>query len=111
MKKYRCLMHGSNLLIAINGKKQKYTFEQNLVVDANNPKQAEQLAVARLTLDKDLKKITLNKKKSPPVIQLHTIWELGALEDIHQIEDSRIFYPAKRWWCFWKKLTPVEIST
>ena len=103
-------MQGSNLLLLVNGKKRKHTFTQNLVVDANNPKQAEQLAIARVTLDKDLKKITLNKENNPPLIKMETIWELGALEDINKIEDGRTFLPAKRWWCFWKKLKPVEIS-
>lgn len=109
MKKYRCLMKGRNFLIAVDGKKRKYTFVQELMVDANHPKQAEQLAIARVTLDKELKKITLNNKKKPPVIQLETIWEVGAIEDISQIETGRTFYPQKKWWCFWKKAEPVDI--
>jgi hypothetical protein len=109
MKKYRCLMHGHNFLFAVNDKNKKYTFSQDVIVDANNPKQAEQLAVARVTLDKALKKITLNKKNDPPVIYLETIWELSAVEDISNIENGRTFYPKKRWWCFWEKITPVEI--
>lgn len=110
MKKYRCLIQGRNLLLTVNGKKGKHTFFQNLIVDANNPKQAEQLAIARVKLDKDLKKIMLNKKNDPPVIRMDTIWELGAVEDISSIENGRTFYQAKRWWCFWKKPKLVEIS-
>lgn len=109
MKKYRCLMQGRNLLLAVDGKKRKYAFSQQLLVDANNPKQAEQLAIARVTLDKTLKTITLNPKNNPPVITLDTIWELDALEDISQIEAGRTYFLQKRWWCFWKKPEPVEI--
>lgn len=110
MKKYRCLMHGSNFLFATNGKNRKHTFVQDVIVDANNPKQAEQLAIARVTLDKALKNITLNKRNDPPVIRMDTIWEVGAVEDISKMEAGRTFFPKKRWWCFWKKLAPVEIQ-
>lgn len=102
-------MQGRNFLLAVNGIKQKYAFSQHLLVDANNPKQAEQLAIARVTLDKALKTITLNSKSNPPVITLETIWELDALEDISQIEAGRTYFPHKKWWCFWKKPEPVEI--
>lgn len=103
-------MHGRNFLFSVNGKDLKHSFHQELIVDANNPKQAEQLAIARVTLDKALKKITLNRKNDPPNIFLDTIWEVGALEDISKIEAGRTFFPQKKWWCFWKKPEPVEIS-
>ena len=104
-------MQGRNFLLAVNGKKQKHSFSQELLVDANNPKQAEQLAIARVTLDKSLKMITLNPEKNPPIITLETIWELDALADISKIEAGRTFYPQKKWWCFWKKPEAVDITT
>ena len=41
-------MNGRNFLIDINGKPKKHGFYQNIVVEADSPKQAELLAIAKI---------------------------------------------------------------
>ena len=98
MKKYRCLLNGQNFLIRFNGVKAKYGFYQNLIVAAESPQQAELLATARLWHDSELKKITLNLEKDPPVIRLKTIWELDVVNDSDDPGPDRRFYAEARWW-------------
>jgi hypothetical protein len=103
MKKYRLLMNGRNFLIDTNKKPRKHGFYQMIDIEADNPQKAGLLAKAMITHDKELIEITLNKKKDPPVVHLHTFWELDIADDVDEIDPSRTFYLEKRWWQFWKK--------
>ncbi|HIJ78287.1 MAG: hypothetical protein OEY01_03145 [Desulfobulbaceae bacterium] len=102
MKKYRLLINGQNFLIESDGKPRKHGFYQNFFIEAANPKQAELIVTSRLWHDKELTKITLNKKKDPPRIKLCTFWELDILNYVGKLNTDRNFYLEKRWWQFWK---------
>ncbi|HOO47056.1 MAG TPA: hypothetical protein PLM29_12545 [Deltaproteobacteria bacterium] len=102
MKRYRLLMHGRNYLISTNGKPAKQGFFQNLIIEAESPQKACLLAKARITHDRELRGITLNTKKDPPVVELDTFWELDVLDDVGHIGPERTFYLEKRWWQFWR---------
>ena len=79
-------MRGRNFLININGKTKKYGFFQNLVVDANNPKQAKLLGIAKVRHDDELNQVTLNPSDDPPIILVDTFWELDVLDDVEQLD-------------------------
>ena len=102
MKKYRCLLNGHNFLINIDGRNRKHGFYQTVFVEADNPKQAESLAVAKIRHNKELKEKTLNSQDDPPAIRLETIWEFDIADDVGHAEAGRTFYPEKKWWQFWK---------
>jgi hypothetical protein len=103
MKRYRLLMNGRNFLININGTPKKHGFYQNIVLEADGPKQAALLASAKIWHDKQLQAVTLNSKNDPPMIHLHTLYELDVLDDVGDLDFGRTFYAEKKWWEFWKK--------
>ncbi len=102
MKRYRCLINGRNFLIRVDGKTKKHGFDQNVVVEADSPKQAELLAIAMIRHNKELKEITLNTPKNQPLVHLETIWELDILDDVSDLDTSRALFLEKKWWQFWK---------
>jgi hypothetical protein len=103
MRKYRLLMNGRNYLIHSDGKPKKHGFFQDLYLEADNPRQAEALAVARIRFNKELKDAALNRQDDPWVVYLDTIWELDNFNDVGKLESDRTFYIEKKWWQFWKK--------
>ena len=96
-------MNGRNFLISANGKPRKHGFYQNIIIEAETPQRAGLLARAKIIHNKELKEMTLNTKKDPPVVHLHTFWELDIVEDVDDLELGRTFYREKKWWQFWKK--------
>jgi hypothetical protein len=102
MKRYRLLMVGRNYLIQSDGKPRKHGFRQQLVIQADGPKAALQMAVARLRLDAELGAMTLNKADDPPQVDLDTLWEMDLLDDPDDLPTDRTFFLEKRWWQFWK---------
>ena len=102
MKRYRLLMTGRNYLIQSEGKPRKHGFKQQLVLQADGPKQARRMAIARLRLDAELGAMTLNEAGDPPEVDLDTIWEMDILDDPQDVPLGRTFYLEKRWWQFWK---------
>lgn len=95
-------MHGRNFLMDVDGKPRKQGFYQNVFIQADSPKQAELLVTTKTWHNKELKKLTLNKKKDPPKIFLETFWELDDVDFPGQSETDRTFYVEKKWWQFWK---------
>lgn len=95
-------MVGRNYLIQRDGKPQKHSFQQQLVLQADGPKQARQMAVARLRLDAELGAMTLNEAGDPPEVNLDTLWEMDILDDPQDVPAGRKFFIEKRWWQFWK---------
>jgi hypothetical protein len=102
MKKYRLLMNGSNYLMTVDGKIVRQGFFQNMVIEADSPKQAERQAISRIWHDAELQTQTRNLPKNAPKVTLHTFWELDVAYDDARIDMDRTFYLEKRWWEFWK---------
>ncbi|WP_300670415.1 hypothetical protein [Desulfoluna sp.] len=102
MKKYRLLMNGSNFLMAVDGKTVRQGFFQNMIIEADSPKQAERQAISRVWHDQELKSLTLNLPQNSQKVTLHTLWELDVAYDDARIDMERTFYFEKRWWEFWK---------
>ena len=98
-------MNGRNFLIDTNGKPKKHGFYQMIDIETDSPQKAGLLAKAMITHDKELIGITLNVKKDPPAVHLHTFWELDIADDVDEVEPGRTFYREKKWWQFWKKDT------
>lgn len=96
-------MNGRNFLIDMGGRKRKHGFYQNIVLEAETVQNAGHVAKAKIIYDKDLKEMTMNATNDPPVVELHTFWELDIAEDVSGLELGRTFYEEKKWWQFWKK--------
>jgi len=95
-------MKGRNFLLEVDGRLRKHGFLQNLLIEADNPRQAERLAISKLHHDTVLKTLTCNPDADPPAIEMDTFWALDVLDDIDDVDWQRRFYPEKRWWQFWK---------
>ena len=96
-------MNGRNYLMKVDGKKRKQGFYQNIFLEADDPAQAESLAVAKIRFNKDLNEAVLNSDDDPPRINLDTIWELDDFNEVEDLDAGRTFYTEKKWWQFWKK--------
>ncbi len=96
-------MNGRNFLIRIDGKPRKHGFYQNIFIEADNPENAELLAVDKIRQNEELRQVTLNSKEDPPMIYLDSIWEIDDIGDEDtKLEKGRTFYTEKKWWQFWK---------
>lgn len=95
-------MNGRNFLINGNSAPRKHGFYQNIVLEADSPKQAALMATAKIWHDKQLEAVTVNSKNDPPVIHLHTLYELDVVDDVSDLDCGRKFYAEKKWWEFWK---------
>lgn len=95
-------MNGRNFLINVDGTPKKHGFHQNVIIEAEGPRQAKLLATAKMWHDHELKKLTLNSKEDPPQILLETLWEFDIVDDVGLVETKRTFYVEKKWWQFWK---------
>ncbi len=87
----------------IDGKSGKHGFDQTLFVRSETHQQAELMALAQIRHDKELTEATLNAQNDPPVIHMETFWELEDFVEADKIASTRVFYPEKKCWHFWKK--------
>lgn len=103
MAKYRLLVHGQNFLLNRGGKKARYGFYRNILLEADNLKQAKLMATSQIWHDAEIKEVTLNTEKNPPRISIETYWELDNFDYTGKhLTTDHTFYPEKKWWQFWK---------
>lgn len=75
-KQYQVFVNGDNFLIELDGKGlKKVGFYTTRCVEAKDPDEAEDRAVAMLRSDPKLKKWTRNKKNDPPLLHVNKIEE------------------------------------
>lgn len=75
-KQYKVFINGDNFLMELEGQgMQKVGFYTTRCVEAKNPDEAEERAVAMLRSDSKLKKWTCNKKNNPPLLHVKEIEE------------------------------------
>lgn len=80
MRKYRVLINGENFLLNFDGRVQKMGFYTNRFVEADNPEDAEQVAIEMMRREDKLKQIVLNDQNDPPKLFVEEIAEVEQLE-------------------------------
>ena len=104
MPKYRVQIDAKNFLINMDGVTTKYGFITWRCVDAPDPVVAENAAVQMIREDQELRRIVLNEKNDPPVMD---VVEIAAIDSIDpsQPPPGRIWYEMnpKKWWQFWRR--------
>jgi len=90
-----CLVRlkGQNFLIGAKGVPRKKQFCATRLVDAEDPKQAETLALDFVRNDARFKKNVLNEVSDPPKISLESIIKLSATAYDVQIRANALY-----WW-------------
>ena len=76
MKKYKILLQGNNFLLKLDGNKNIFGFYTTRYVEAENLKDAENIAIELIRNDHELRQSVLNKKNDPPIIFVDEIDEL-----------------------------------
>ena len=79
MTTYMVRLTGQNFLMDSDGGPKKRRFHTTRLLEAENPKQAETLALAFIRNDKRLQGTVLNEVSDPPNIYLESITEISAM--------------------------------
>jgi len=93
MKKYKVMLNGRNFQIASDGVIHRYGFFTTRCVEANNPRDAELLAVDIVKNDALLRTTVKNKPENPPMIHLDELIEVTDFEDALVPGKGYSFYP------------------
>ncbi len=92
VKKYNVMLEGRNFLLDIDSSVKKYGFFTTRYVEAENPEQAEMIAVQLIREDQKLKTATKNEG-SKPMIYLYSITELESFEGVRLPGTGYTFFP------------------
>ncbi len=102
MTRYHVMIHGEQFLLQLEQKAAWHGFYQNFCVEAENPEEAEDQVMERLSEDEDLCEMTLNPEEKPPLLSVEEISELTDPTREGELPTGRAWYPEKAWWQFWK---------
>ena len=92
MTAYLVRLNGQNFLMDGKGGPRKKQFCATRLVDAEDPKQAETLALDFIRNDARLKKNVLNEVSDPPRINLESIIKLSATAYDAQIRANALYW-------------------
>jgi hypothetical protein len=101
MPHFRIQIDASNLLIEVEGKIAKHGFITHRFVEAGNPDDAIDQAVAMIREDDDLAALIKNADDDPPIIDVAEVAEVET-SDV-DVQPGRVWYEEKpkKWWQFW----------
>jgi hypothetical protein len=88
-KKYRVFLKGQNFWMDFEGKLQKTGFYTTRFVEAQNPKEAEDLVIELIKKDANLLASVRNENSNPPMLYVEEIEEV----DMLQPKLGYIFFP------------------
>ena len=80
MKRFKVKLHGKNFLLNLDGEPKKFGFYATRFVKAENPQEAEKIAVILTHQNPNLRKTLLNENDDPPKIYLEGIKEISFLK-------------------------------
>lgn len=100
MPGYLVQINVSNLLVDMEGRRDKYGFITFRSVEAADPAEAGRVAIQMVKDDKDTNGLLLNAPGDPPRMEVEEVKESDGLQG-HQ---NRIWYEMnpRRWWQFWR---------
>ena len=80
MKRFKVKLHGKNFFLNLDGEPRKFGFYSTRFVRAENPEEAERIAVILTHQNQNLRKTLLNQNDDPPKINLEGIKEISFLK-------------------------------
>jgi hypothetical protein len=80
MKRFKVKLHGKNFLLNLDGEPKKFGFYATRFVKAENPQEAEKIAVILTHQNPNLRKTVLNETDDRPKINLEEIKEVSFLK-------------------------------
>ena len=80
MKRFKVKLHGENFLLNIDGELKKFGFYATIFVKAENPQEAEKIAIILIHQNPNLRDTVLNENIDRPKINLEEIKEVGFLK-------------------------------
>jgi hypothetical protein len=94
MKRFKVKLHGKNFLLNLDGELKKFGFYATKFVKAENPKEAEKIAIILIHQNPNLRDTVLNEKADRPTINLEEIKEVNFLKFLAQKSTTGFtFYP------------------
>jgi hypothetical protein len=79
MKKFKVKLHGENFLLNLDGKLKKVGFYATTFVKAENPQEAEKIAIILIHQNTNLRDTISNENTDRPTINLEEIKEINFL--------------------------------
>jgi len=80
MKRFKVKLHGKNFLLNLDGEPKKFGFYATRFVKAEDPQEAEKIAVILTHQNPNLRKTVLNETDDRPKINLEEIKEVSFLK-------------------------------
>ena len=94
MKRFKVKLHGKNFLLNLDGELKKFGFYATKFVEAENPQEAEKIAVILSYQNPNLKGAVLNQDVFRPTINLEAIKEVNFLKFFaKKSTEDFTFYP------------------
>ena len=79
MKRFEVKLHGKNFLLNLDGELKKFGFYATKFVKAENPQEAEKMAIILIHQNPNLRGTALNENADRPTINLEEIKEVNLL--------------------------------
>ena len=80
MKRFEVKLHGKNFLFNLDGELKKFGFYATKFVTAENPQEAEKIAIILIRQNPNLRDTVLNENADRPTINLEEIKEVNFLK-------------------------------
>jgi len=94
MKRFKVKLHGKNFLLNLDGELNKYGFYATKFVKAENPQEAEKMAIILIHQNQSLRDTVFNEKTDRPTINMEEIKEVNFLKFFAQKSTTGFtFYP------------------
>jgi hypothetical protein len=94
MKRFKVKLHGKNILLDFDGELKKFGFYATKFVKAENPQEAEKMAIILIRQNPNLRDTILNKNTDRPIINMEEIEEVGFLKFFTEKSTTGFtFYP------------------
>ena len=94
MKRFEVKLHGKNFLLNLDGELKKFGFYATKFVKAENPQEAEKIAIILIRQNPNLRDSVFNEKADRPTINLEEIKEVNFLKFFaRKSKTDFTFYP------------------
>ena len=94
MKRYKVKLHGENFLLNLDGEPKKFGFYDTKFVKAENPQEAEKIAIILIHQNPNIRDTVLNEKTDRPTINLEEIKKVNFLKFFSKKSTTGFtFYP------------------